>query len=75
MSRIKHSGQYGNSKNTMLDPQQSVINFIVPSKQYCASENFLPSENIKPGIIYPLLDNVALNGQLKSHKLCVDGKK
>ena len=79
MSGLKNEGQIldGKASPGNFDPNHSQINFAVPTKsRLFETESVLPRENIKPGILEPLLDSVsAVSGDEKSHKLCVDGKK
>ena len=75
MSGMKNLGQ--NAKG-LTKPENSCINFAVPSRQ-CLEDTFMSEklQNIKPGILEHMIHLVSKDdiAEKKTFKLCVDGKK
>ncbi|KAK3085168.1 hypothetical protein FSP39_025400 [Pinctada imbricata] len=79
MDGPKHKGQitFGEVPRGMYDPSDAKINFVVPmSKVSDLNLSVLAPNDVKPGLIKPFLEKVALhNTDEKTYKICLDGKK
>lgn len=59
--------------DTVLHPSNANINFAVPSVQILRDYSQTTSQDVKPGILAHMLQNLMQNAQGKPHKICVDG--
>lgn len=79
MGGPKHGGMLiaGDCEKGVYDPKDSCINFAVPVRSVVSSKlSPVAPADVKPGILKQLLDRVAeQSSNLKTYKLCLDGKK
>ena len=75
---MKNKGQIinGNAERGKFDPTKSRVNLAVPDVKVLTDENeIMPSKDVKPGLLIPVLEAVGENSSASTFKLCVDGKK
>lgn len=59
----------------VYDPQESRINFAVPSNQVLRKLNHFQKEDLMPGIIATTLEKLSMQNEGKTFKIAVDAEK
>lgn len=67
LTRCTYKGVY--------DPQESRINFAVPSNQVLRKLNHFQKEDLMPGIIATTLEKLSMQNEGKTFKIAVDAEK
>lgn len=77
MSGPKNQGQIlqGATYRGLYDPQESTVNFAVPSTSILRKMNPFEKDSLKPGMFDTILSNLAELDNGNTYKLAVDAKK